>query len=78
MDNYTVPKEITAKINVPTIVVGGEKSPKKLLNAVKTIGQSIPNSKVSLLKGQSHNVSMKVLAPVLIDFFNHWQQTTSH
>lgn len=69
MGNYSVPKEITSRINVPTVVIGGERSPKNILNAVRAVGQSIPNSKVVLLKGQSHNVSMNVLAPVLIEFF---------
>ena len=70
MGNYSVPKELTSRINLPAIVIGGEKSPKNLLNAVKAVGQSIPDSRVSLLKGQSHNVSQEVLAPVLIQFFN--------
>jgi pimeloyl-ACP methyl ester carboxylesterase len=69
MDNFSVPQQLLSKIILPTIVIGGEKSPKKLLNAVQAVGQRMPNSKISLLKGQSHNVSMKVLAPVLIDFF---------
>ncbi|HMH32071.1 MAG TPA: alpha/beta hydrolase [Puia sp.] len=69
MGNFGVPKEIISKINVPTIVIGGEKSPKKLADAVNAAAQGIPGSKIILLKDQSHNVSMKVLAPVLIDFF---------
>jgi len=69
MGNYSVPKEITSRINIPTMVIGGEKSPGNLLNAVKAVSQNIPKSELSILKGQSHNVSMKVLAPVLIDFF---------
>ena len=69
MGNYSVPKEIAASINVPAIVIGGEKSPGNLRNAIETVAQSIPKSQMMLLKGQSHNVSMKVLAPCLIDFF---------
>jgi pimeloyl-ACP methyl ester carboxylesterase len=69
MGNYSVPKEITSKINVPTLVIGGKKSPKGLINAVSNVGQSIPNAETYFLKGQTHNVSMKVLAPVLIKWF---------
>lgn len=71
MGNYSVPQNITQSINIPTVVIGGEKSPLKLKNAVIEIAKSIPKSQLCLLKGQSHNVNMKVLAPVLIDFFNN-------
>jgi pimeloyl-ACP methyl ester carboxylesterase len=71
MGNYKVPKNITDAINVPTLVVGGERSPEKLRKAVEAVGKSIPKSKIVLLKGQNHNVSMKVLVPVLVDFFSH-------
>jgi pimeloyl-ACP methyl ester carboxylesterase len=70
MGDFTIPKSITVSINVPTLVIGGEKSPQKLRNAVDATAKSIRQSKIVLLKGQSHNVSMKVLAPVLTDFFN--------
>lgn len=69
MGDFSVPKEMAAKVRVPTVVIGGEKSPRKLFNAVKAVGASIPGAELKVLKGQSHNVSMKVLAPVLIDFF---------
>jgi pimeloyl-ACP methyl ester carboxylesterase len=69
MGNYSVPKEIAASINVPTLIIGGEKSPGNLKEAIEEVGRSIPLSQIRLLKGQSHNVSMKVLAPCLVDFF---------
>jgi len=70
MGDYNVPKNIAPSVNVPIAVIGGEKSPKALRSAVKAVSEAIPKSEMILLKGQSHNVSMKVLAPVLIDFFN--------
>jgi pimeloyl-ACP methyl ester carboxylesterase len=67
-----------ASVNVPTIVIGGEKSPQNIRNAVEEVAHTIPGSQLRLLKGQSHNVSMKVLAPDLIDFFkNNSKQTTA-
>ncbi len=69
MGDYSVPKE-AASINVPTIVIVGEKSPQSIRNAVEEVAHTIPRSQLRLLKGQSHNVSMKVLAPSLIEFFN--------
>jgi pimeloyl-ACP methyl ester carboxylesterase len=70
MGNYSVPKKIAASINVPTVVIGGEKSAQNIRNAVEVVAQAIPKSQIRLLKG-SHNISMKVLAPCLIDFYNH-------
>jgi pimeloyl-ACP methyl ester carboxylesterase len=70
MGNFKVPTKITAAITVPILVLGGEKSPEKLRKAVEAVAMSIPKSQMRLLKGQSHNVSMNILAPVLTDFFN--------
>ncbi len=76
MGDYSVPKE-AASVNVPTLVIGGGKSPQNIKNAVEEVAHTIPGSQLRLLKGQSHNVSMKVLAPGLIDFFeNNSAQTT--
>lgn len=71
MGDFTIPEDVTASVSVPAAVIGGEKSPQKLRNAIDAVAKSIPQSQINLLKGQSHNTSMKVLAPVLIDFFNH-------
>jgi len=54
---------------VPTTVVAGEKTAVSLINAVKKLAASVPDAKALFLKGQSHNVSMKVLAPELIKYF---------
>jgi hypothetical protein len=39
-------------------------------NAVQAIVKVLPNAQQRTLEGQSHNVSMKVLAPVLVEFFS--------
>ena len=58
-----------AIVAVPTLVVGGEKSPQFLRTAVKAVADVVPHAQLRLLEGQTHNVSAKRLAPVLIDFF---------
>jgi hypothetical protein len=40
-----------------------------LRNAVQAVADALPNARYSLLKGQNHNVSMKVLAPELLEYF---------
>ncbi len=64
-----LPEQLLASITVPTLVAGGDKSQELLQNAVKATAEVIPKAELVMLKGQTHNVSAKVLAPVLIDFF---------
>jgi pimeloyl-ACP methyl ester carboxylesterase len=56
-------------VTAPTLVVGGEKSPPFLRVAVDAVAKALPAAERHMLKGQTHNVSAKVLAPVLIEFF---------
>ncbi len=58
-----------AEVTTPTLVVCGEKSPKKLRKGARAIAAALPNAEARELKGVSHNVKMKVLAPVLVEFF---------
>jgi pimeloyl-ACP methyl ester carboxylesterase len=58
-----------ASVTMPTLVIGGGKSPSIVQNAVQAIVKVLPNGQQHTLEGQSHNVSMKVLAPVLVEFF---------
>ncbi|MBI3480311.1 MAG: alpha/beta hydrolase [Nitrosomonadales bacterium] len=69
MNGFDLPTAAAAKINTPTIVIGGEKSPASLRKAVSATADVIPNAQRKFLAKQSHNVSMKVLAPALIEFF---------
>ena len=39
-------------------------------SAVNAVAQAVPRAKLRMLKGQTHNVSVKVLAPVLVEFFS--------
>jgi pimeloyl-ACP methyl ester carboxylesterase len=69
MGDYTLPIDLLASVTVPTLVNGGERSPDVLRKAVQAVANALPNAQHSLLKGQSHNVSMKALAPILLDYF---------
>ena len=69
MGSFDLSHERLDSILIPTLVLGGTKSPKALQFAVFAVGESISQSKVSMLKGQNHNVSVKVLAPFLVNFF---------
>ena len=61
--------ERAARVRVPTLVIGGEKSPAKLRHAVQATGAVVPGAERRFLKGQTHNVSAQALAPVLREYF---------
>ena len=69
MGGFAVRKEKFSAIQAPTLVIGGEKSPKALVRAVRDVASVLPRGESCMLQGQNHNVSMKVLAPVLRTFF---------
>ncbi|MDR8410048.1 alpha/beta hydrolase [Nonomuraea sp. 3-1Str] len=68
MGDYALPD--LSEVTVPTLVVGGEKSPESLRRAVTAVAEAVPGARGHMLAGQNHNVSMKALAPVLADFFS--------
>jgi hypothetical protein len=70
LGDFSVPRKRAASVAVPSIVIGGEKSPVELRGAVSAVAEAIPGAQQQMLKGQTHNVSVKVLAPVLVEFFN--------
>ena len=69
LGDFSLPKERAASVAVPTLAIGGEKSPVELRSAVSAVAETVPRVKLRMLKGQTHNVSVKVLAPVLVEFF---------
>lgn len=73
--NCELPQAVSS-ISIPTLVIGGEKSPIGLRHAVRAVAGAIPNARQRELKGQNHNVSMPVLAPVLDEFFRESHSTT--
>jgi Alpha/beta hydrolase family len=56
-------------VATPTLVVSGEKSPEKLRKGARAIADALPEAEHRVLSGVTHNVKMKALAPVLLDFF---------
>ena len=56
-----------APVTAPAVVLSGAKSPAQLRNAARAMAAVLPNAEHVELPGQSHNPSMKVLAPVLVD-----------
>jgi pimeloyl-ACP methyl ester carboxylesterase len=53
----------------PILVAVGGKSPAWMRNAMVALANVLPNAELRTLAGQTHMVSEKTLAPVLLDFF---------
>ena len=70
MGDFSLPAARLASIAVPTLIVGGGKSPAVLRRAVHAVAEAVPQARHRVLEGQSHNVSMTALAPVLEEFFS--------
>ena len=68
--SFTLKNLKSKSISIPALVIYGGKSSGELQNAAKAASDSMPDSKILVLEGQAHNVSVNVLAPVLIDFYN--------
>lgn len=65
----SLPEKQAESVKIPTLISGGEKSPATMQQAVRKLSEVVPNATLKMLKGQTHNVSEKAIAPVLIDFF---------
>lgn len=55
-------------LKVPTLVIGGGKSPQVLKDAVEKVAAAIPGSEKVYLPGQTHNVAAPAVAPVIAAF----------
>lgn len=56
-------------IGVPTLVLNGADSPEFLCDAARGIAEAVPGARYLALAGQTHEVSVDTLAPVLVEFF---------
>lgn len=70
LEDWSVLRERSTSVTVPVLVVGGEKSPAPLKNAVATVARALPNARGMYLKGQDHNFSPSAVAPLIVEFFN--------
>ncbi len=69
LGDRSVLNERSSSISVPTLVIGGEKSPEQLRDAVAAVAKALPNGQSRFLPGQDHNLSTRALAPVLFEYF---------
>jgi pimeloyl-ACP methyl ester carboxylesterase len=64
-----VPKRAAA-VSVPALVMNGTAIP-FMLDTATALAKVIPHARQRTLEGQTHDVDLKVLAPLLAEFFNN-------
>ncbi len=69
MNTFTVPKDLLARVTVPTLVMGGSKAKPNMVKAVQDVAAAVPGSVHKTLAGQTHQVSNEAIAPELVAFF---------
>ncbi len=63
------PRGRWGSVTMPTLVLGGGKSPPWMQQSVRAVADALPNAQHRTLDGQTHMVKAKVLSPVLKEFF---------
>jgi pimeloyl-ACP methyl ester carboxylesterase len=66
----TMPAERLTAIRIPTLALDGGASPDWARHSVAALAATIPGARHLSLEGQTHGADIKVLAPVLEDFFS--------
>jgi pimeloyl-ACP methyl ester carboxylesterase len=69
-EDASVPTEKAAHVAVPTLVMDGSASFPFMHVTATALANVIPNAEHRTLQGQTHEVAVSALAPVLVEFFN--------
>ena len=73
-DDRSVPVETAAKVKAVTLVMDGSASlgPMPFMRpTADKLAKVIPDARRRTVEGQAHDLSSKVLAPILLEFFSH-------
>src|SRR5262249_11974755 len=69
-EDASVPTEKAAKVTIPTLIMDGSESYPFMHRTAQALANVILNAELRTLEGQTHEVAVGVLAPVLMEFFN--------
>ncbi|HEV2659820.1 MAG TPA: alpha/beta hydrolase, partial [Ktedonobacteraceae bacterium] len=69
-EDASVPTEKAAKVAAPTLVMDGSSSFPFMHVTATALTNALPNAEHRTLDGQTHEVAVEALAPVLVEFFN--------
>ncbi len=68
-EDASVPVERAARVAVPTLVLDGGAGLPFMHTTATALSKAIPGAQHRTLEGQTHEVSPKAIAPVLVEFF---------
>jgi pimeloyl-ACP methyl ester carboxylesterase len=69
MGDYSLPTERASSVAAPTLVIAGGASFAGMLETAQALADALPHGQIRILEGQSHDVDLSLLAPVLEEFF---------
>lgn len=69
-EDASIPTERIAVITAPTLVMNGAASFPFMYDTAQVLSKVIPNAKLLTIEGQTHDVDVNVLAPILVEFFS--------
>src|SRR2546422_4175286 len=64
----SIPTERAARVHVPTLVMNGGNGAPFMLETARTLSKTIPDARLRTPEGQTHDVYLGALAPVLVGF----------
>jgi pimeloyl-ACP methyl ester carboxylesterase len=64
----TVPFDLAARVEVPTLVLVGGASPSWMIDTDRALAEALPEGRLRVLEGAEHVVPPDVLVPVLTEF----------
>jgi pimeloyl-ACP methyl ester carboxylesterase len=68
MSGNPLPTDRWSAVNVPVLVMHGDKTPPYLKVGPEAVAELLPTARLLPVPGENHNVEPPVLAPVLSDF----------
>src|SRR2546429_7861109 len=68
-EDSSIPTQRIAVVTAPTLVMNGGASFPFMDDTAQALSKAIPNAKLRTIEGQTHDVDVDVLAPVLVEFF---------
>lgn len=69
MSGKGIPWKRWQGVTMPTLVMSGEKSDPHFGTGAQALVHGLPNARLHILEGQTHNVDSNRVAPVLIQFY---------
>jgi pimeloyl-ACP methyl ester carboxylesterase len=64
----SLPAGLLATVTIPALVITGEQSPPFLRTAAQATAKTMPNGRLAVLPGQSHDLNPGATAPVMTEF----------